>query len=72
MYLRRRERSIRGIMAKLSIKTQEDGSVHVFIDGKRIERVCEYTISEKVKEAPKAVITFYPSELDVDLEKKVF
>ena len=57
-------------MSKLTIKTQENGTTQLFIDDKRIERVCEFSVSRKCGEPVKATISFYPNENDVELEKK--
>lgn len=53
-------------MSKLTIK-QEGSHALIFIDDKKIDRVYEYHVSGKVGESPKATISFYPTEKDIEV-----
>lgn len=53
-------------MSKLTIK-QEGSQALIFIDDNKIDRVYEYHVSGKVGEAPKATISFYPTEKDIEV-----
>ena len=53
-------------MSKLTIK-QEGSQTSIFIDDKKIDRVYEYHVSEKVGEPAKATISFYPTEKDIEV-----
>ena len=56
-------------MSKLTIK-QEGSQSLIFIDDKKIDRVYEYHVSDKVGGFPKATISFYPTGKDIEVNNK--
>ncbi|MGN0657847.1 MAG: hypothetical protein ACI4KR_13745 [Ruminiclostridium sp.] len=56
-------------MPKLTIKTTNKGT-EVFIDDKKIDAVYAYSVSQEAGEIYKATISFYPTEIDMDLQNK--
>lgn len=53
-------------MSKLTIK-QEGPQALIFVDDKKIDMVYEYHVAGKVGEPPKATISFYPTEIDIEV-----
>ncbi len=56
-------------MSKLTIKTTSKGK-DIYIDDKKIEGTYFYSVSEEVGQPLKATISFYPTEIDLDIDNK--